>query len=44
MSDGLFGLLVAIEGMNDEELRYLNVWIEYNLRKREVLEAPTQTN
>ena len=42
MSEGLFGLLVAIENMSNEELKYLNVWIEYNLQKKEALEAPPQ--
>ena len=41
MDKTMFGLLLAIEGLTDEELKYINVWIEYMLQKKEVLEAPS---
>lgn len=44
MSGYLFELLLALENLDENELEYVNVWIEYNLRKKEVLSNQTQTN
>ena len=42
MDESMFGLLLAIENLTDEELKYVNVWIEYNLQKREVPSIPSR--
>lgn len=43
MNENLFRLLILIEGLSEKELEYLNVWIEYNLQKKEALSAQNQS-
>ena len=43
MNDKLLELLKTVEELEENELNYLYVWIEYNQRKKEVLEAPAQS-
>ena len=43
MNDKLFELLKTIETLDDKELSYLCVWIEYNQQKREALSTQPQT-
>ena len=37
MDENMFQLLLLVENMTEEQLKYLNVWIEYNLQKKEAL-------
>lgn len=43
MKDKLFELLRTVEELEEDELNYLSVWIEYNQQKREALSTQPQT-
>lgn len=44
MDEKMFNLLALIEKLSEDELKYVNVWIEYNLQKREAQSIQSQTD
>lgn len=44
MDKKMFDLLALIEKLSEDELKYVNVWIEYNLQKREAQSIQPQTD
>lgn len=42
MSGYLFELLLALENLDEDELEYVSVWIEYTLQKKDTLSTQPQ--